>query len=283
MDSPDSCTLSCAGFLMPHPPVLVPKIGKGREREARKTGEACDRVAALIAEFAPDTIVVISPHAPLFRDYLYVYDSPELTGSFVDFGAPDIRYTFPQDSRLRAIFAQGLRDAEIPAGSLTGSRSSFRSADGDLDHGVLVPLSFIREAYDDFRLLALSSSAFDPATTLKVGALLGKAIVESGSRVCIVASGDMSHKVNAESPYGMVKEGALFDREICRAFSSSSLADVLSIDPDLRAAAAECGYNSIVMMCGALGLESCSSSLVSYEAPFGIGYCVAECRPGRDK
>lgn len=282
MDITDTRAKACAGFLMPHPPVLVPAIGRGREREARKTGDACALVAARIAEFAPDTIVVISPHAPLFRDYLYVYDAPELTGSFVDFGAPAIRYTFPQDSGLRELFSQALRDAGIPSGSLTGSRSSFRSADGDLDHGVLVPLSFVREAYDDFRLLALSSSGFDPETALKTGTLLGQAIAESGARVCVVASGDMSHKVNEESPYGMVKEGALFDHEICRAFSSSRLSDVLSIDSDLRAGAAECGYNSIVMMYGALG-ETATSSLVSYEAPFGIGYCVAECLPGREK
>jgi len=80
-----------------------------------------------------------------------------------------------------------------------------------------------------------------------------------------------------------VKEGEFFDSVIADAIRNDDLSAILSIDPILRSRAAECGYNSLVMLAGSLGLpDTCDFSCVlhSMEAPFGIGYCVAEFVPG---
>lgn len=296
------CTGSpvCGAFLMPHPPVIVPEVGGGRDESARATVAACREVGRRVAELRPDTVVVISPHAPLFADYLFVYEKSVLSGSFRRFGASRPELECRCNVSLTRSFTRLLHAEGIAGGPLDGPAMFRAGIEDRLDHGVLVPLYFLLEASKGFSLVALSSSAFDKDTVYRAGAALARAARECDSRICIVASGDMSHKVSSESPYGMAPEGARFDGEICRALGSADPAGLLDIDPGLREAAAECGYNSLVMLSGALGLGrpsprgvpgepgvpadsagSCpdypvGSRLLSYEAPFGIGYCVAE-------
>ena len=260
---------------MPHPPVVIPAVGKGRETEALPTLKACRLVASRIAALKPETIVFISPHAPLFGDYLFMYDEPVLSGTFARFGAHTVSLSCQQDSGLVHVLKALLSDAKIPAGTPERNVLSRLDIDGSLDHGVLVPLHFIRETYENFKIACLSSSAFGTDRVLEIGALIRDAAVKANRRICIVASGDLSHRVSVESPYGMVKEGAVFDKAIVDAISGGRLADILSIDPVLREQAAECGYNSLVMLAGALGDSPCETRLYSEEAPFGIGYCVA--------
>lgn len=274
----------CAGFLMPHPPILIHEVGKGKEVAAARTIASCARVAKRVAELEPETIVVISPHAPLFSDWLFVYDRQVLEGSFGGFGAPGVSLSFDQDSAFVSSFISHLKNAGIPGGYPDSMTLNRLEGSGELDHGVLVPLHFIVDEYRKFNLVCLSSSAFDIPGVLKIGRLLRLVAEETGRRVCVIASGDMSHRVNADSPYGMTREGAVFDGEIATAIAGNSVKDILKIDPIVRERAAECGYTSIVMLMGALALDTNApgwkATLYSEEAPFGIGYCVAGFEPG---
>jgi len=263
----------CSGFLMPHPPVLLPEIGKGRERDAEKTGAACIKVATLAADYNPQTIVIISPHAPLFSDYLFVYDGPVLRGSFARFGTGDLVLEAEQDEELREALLAQLEAEKIPAGSLSPQRLEKMGFEGDLDHGVLVPLYFLQKAGTAAKIVGISSPAMDISVLRKIGQCIAAASRESGRRVCVVGSGDMSHKVNHESPYGEVPEGTEFDRLISAALDSSDMKALYRIDPVLRVRAAECGYASLVILSACFETPRCTR--YSYEAPFGIGYCVA--------
>lgn len=56
-----------AGFMVPHPPLIVPAIGKGEEQTITDTQEAYRRAAEEIAALRPETIVVLSPHTVIMR------------------------------------------------------------------------------------------------------------------------------------------------------------------------------------------------------------------------
>ncbi|MGI6606679.1 MAG: hypothetical protein ACOX2X_06505 [Peptococcia bacterium] len=86
-----------AGYLLPHPPVIVPEVGKGQEAEAAKTISALKMVAAEIDRLRPDTVVLLSPHAPMFSDYVFMYNSPVLEGDLRRFGA-SLKLSFDQDT-----------------------------------------------------------------------------------------------------------------------------------------------------------------------------------------
>ena len=45
-----------AAYMVPHPPMIVPQIGRGSEKEVRQTIEAYEAVAAEIAEIRPETM-----------------------------------------------------------------------------------------------------------------------------------------------------------------------------------------------------------------------------------
>lgn len=267
-----------SAFLMPHPPVILSEVGKGRESAASATIAACKAVAKLIAGQRIDTLVVVSPHAPLFADYVFVYDSPILSGSLARFGAPALAPSCAQDTELRAAIVERLVESGISSGSINRDRMERYGFDTALDHGVLVPLCFALEALGHCHLVALAPAGGRREDNLTLGQCISAAVARTSRRVCVIASGDMSHRVNAESPYGMVREGAEFDGMITGALASSDIPSLLAVEPSLAEKAGECGYRSILVAAGLF--EHPRSRLLSYEAPFGIGYCVAEISPG---
>ncbi|MBP5191944.1 MAG: hypothetical protein J6Z74_01225 [Eubacterium sp.] len=61
-----------AGFMVPHPPMIVPDVGRGSEEKVRKTIESYEAVAKRIAEIKPDTIIITSPHATMYSNYFHI-------------------------------------------------------------------------------------------------------------------------------------------------------------------------------------------------------------------
>ena len=59
-------------ILTPHPPVLLPEVGRGREREIDATGQAMRTAAAEVAAWNPDVLIVSSPHTILYGDYFHI-------------------------------------------------------------------------------------------------------------------------------------------------------------------------------------------------------------------
>ena len=87
-----------AAFMVPHPPLIVPEVGKGGEKEILDTTNAYERVAKKIAEIAPDTIVITSPHSVMYGDYFHVSPGAGAVGSFANFGAPKVSFSETYDA-----------------------------------------------------------------------------------------------------------------------------------------------------------------------------------------
>lgn len=263
---------------VPHPPLIVPGVGHGREREVRSTADAYREVARRIAALGPDTVVVSSPHAAMYLDYLHIAPGSGARGTFARFGdaADGSRVTY--DEELVAELCRLSRKEGLPAGT-RGER------DPGLDWGVLVPLHFLQEAYDErraagdevepYRVVRMGVSGLSPLQHYRMGQLVARAAEHLCRRVAYVASGDLSHKLAEDGPYGFSPDGPVFDRLACDAFSSGDFLPLLSADPGLCERAAECGLRSFQIMAGALDRTPVSAELLSYEGPFGVGYGVA--------
>ena len=50
-------------FVVPHPPLIVKEVGKGKENQVIKTINSYKRVADEISKLKPETIIISSPHA----------------------------------------------------------------------------------------------------------------------------------------------------------------------------------------------------------------------------
>lgn len=263
-----------AAYAVPHPPLIIPTVGRGEERGIARTIEAYRNVARRIVAHDPETIVVTSPHAPLYGAGFHVTTTETLEGSMARFGAPQTRVSARIDGALVKALEEEAARAGIPL-----VPSSWR--DREMDHATFIPLWFVDEAYAEAGRtpryevvrLGIAGLPFEDHRTL--GRLVARAIARTGRRAVFVASGDLSHKLTSDGPYGFAPEGPRFDAQIGDLFASGDLARLFAFDPAFCDAAAECGLRSFQIMAGALEGSTFSSELLSLEGPFGVGYGVA--------
>ncbi len=264
-------------YIMPHPPIVVPSVGKGEEKRIEKTVQAYRKAARGIAELKPETIVVTSPHAVLYADYLHIAPGKSASGDLHQFGSADPPVTFPYDTDFVTALTVETGKEHIPAGT-------FGERDPSVDHGTLVPLTYVNEAYRDYKLVRCSISGLDPLTHYNFGRCIARAAEKLNRRTVLVASGDLSHKLREDGPYGFAEEGPQFDREVTEAMKKADFLRFLTFDPEFCDAAAECGLRSFMILAGVFDGIAVDPEFLSYEGPFGVGYAVCGFHPkGPDK
>lgn len=254
--------------LTPHPPVLLPEVGHGRERKSAATGQAMRQAAEAVARWAPEVLVVASPHTVLYADYFHMAPGSGAVGDMAAFGAPQVRLEVRYDAPLRAEIIRRAEAAALPAGTL-GQR------DPRLDHGVVIPLYYLRKAGVTCPVVRLGLSGFSALEHYRLGQCVAEAVETLGRRAVFVASGDLSHKLKTDGPYGYAPEGPVFDEAVTRTMASGNFLEFLTMDPSLCERAAECGLRAFQIMAGALDGLAVEPQLLSHEGPFGVGYGVA--------
>ena len=255
-------------ILTPHPPVLLPEVGRGREREIAATGRAMEQAAREVARWNPDVLIVSSPHTILYGDYFHIAPGTGASGSMAAFGAPQVRMDVTYDAALRDEVIRRAGAAGLEAGTL-GQR------DPALDHGVLIPLYYLRKSGVTCPILRMGLSGFSALDHYRLGQCVAAAAEALGRRAVFVASGDLSHKLKADGPYGFAPEGPVFDEAVTKAMAAGDFLSFLTMDAGLCSRAAECGLRSFQMMAGALDGLAVSPRLLSHEGTFGVGYAVA--------
>ena len=261
-----------AAFMVPHPPMIVPQVGKGSERQVRKTTEAYEQVAAEIAELQPDTIILTSPHSVMYSDYFHISPGKGARGSFADFRAGEVRFDEVYDSELVGRLEALAQERGISAGTL-GER------DRRLDHGTMVPLYFIRKHYTGGRLVRIGLSGLPLTQHYEFGMMIRDAVEELGRRAVFVASGDLSHKLQSYGPYGFAPEGPQYDERIMDVCSGGDFGKLFDFDEAFCERAAECGHRSFVIMAGALDGQAVEARQLSHEDVTGVGYGICTFYP----
>lgn len=259
-----------ASFAVPHPPIILPEVGRGEERKIAATTAAYEAAMKQAAEFQPDTLIITSPHAEMYLDYFHIAPGREAQGNFAQFGASQVKISVQYDRDLAALIADEAEKSGIPAG-LEGERNP------DLGHGTLIPLYFYRKfgSLEKVRIVRIGLSGMSPAIHYRFGQCIRDAAEKLGCRAVFIASGDLSHKLKEDGPYGYVPEGPIFDRQCTEALGQGDFFRLLTLDHSLCTRAAECGLRSFWIMAGAWDGTAVRSRLLSYEGPFGVGYGVA--------
>lgn len=73
--------------MVPHPPLIIPDVGKGEERKIQHTIDAYREAARRIGELRPETILLISPHQVMYADYFHISPGKRAKGDFDQFRA----------------------------------------------------------------------------------------------------------------------------------------------------------------------------------------------------
>ena len=262
-----------AGFMVPHPPLIIPDVGRGNEHVVDKTIRSYERAGREILSLRPETIIITSPHSILYRDYFHISPGRGAAGDFGSFGAPQASFKESYDEELVEAISSIAREEGFPAGT-------FGERDPRLDHGTMVPLYFIEKAYreagvsKDFSIVRSGLSGFSLEQHVRFGEIIREAVESLDIRAVFVASGDLSHKLQKSGPYGFDPAGPIYDEKIMDVMGRGAFSELTSFDERLLDEAAECGHRSFTIMGGALKGDRLSIEKLSHEDVTGVGYGI---------
>lgn len=253
--------------IVPHPPLLIPAIGKDSIKKIERTRLALERLEEDLYIAHPDIIVIISPHGQQMPDSFAINTAAKYESDLRQFGDLTTKINFNGEIMLPNL----IHSASC---SEKGCRTMFIS-ESKLDHGAIVPLYYIAKHLPEVKVMPVSFCDADPKTHLEFGALLKEQIMNNNKRIAVIASGDLSHALSSDSPAGFNKNGEIFDKKIQELFLSHNTAGLLTLPESLVNDAAECGFRSFLILMGILRDINYRYESYSYEAPFGIGYLTA--------
>ena len=107
--------------------------------------------------------------------------------------------------------------------------------------GVMLALRCLHAPTREFRLVRVGISGLSPLAHYNFGKCIARAAETLGRRAVFIASGDLSHKLTPEGPYGFAPEGPRFDKACMKHLEEGDFLKLLRMDPALYQPAAECG------------------------------------------
>jgi MEMO1 family protein len=260
---------SCLVFsgIAPHPPIMVPEVGRESIAGVVDSIDAMSELTKRLIDSGAESVVLISPHAPLEVDSFVAYEGPHVSGDFSRFNAPETYFSLPVDEQLLSAIKEAAASEQFELTTLP---------EHDLDHGTAVPLYFLLRNGWRGKVVTLGYSFLSNDDHLRFGACIRKAADEVGRRVAFIASGDLSHRLKPQAPAGYNPDAHVFDEQVVDALRSNDPQRIVDIDFNLRRLAGECGFRSMLVAIGASSELPLSCEVLSYEAPFGVGYLVAQ-------
>ena len=258
-----------AAFVVPHPPLIVSEIGKGQESAIQKTMDAYEAVARRICELQPETIIMISSHQVMYANYFHISPGERARGDFGRFQAEQVRFEVSYDEELTAALGSLAAERRLPAGTEG-------EVDKELDHGTMVPLYFVNRFWKKYQLVRIGLSGLSLMKHYELGQCIQKVAEQCRRKAVVIASGDLSHKLKKEGPYGFQKEGPEYDSRVMYALERGAFGELFEFPEELCNKAGECGHRAIVMMAGALDRREVIARRLSYEGTFGVGYGICE-------
>jgi len=123
-------------FMVPHPPLIIPEIGRGEEKKIQATVDSYHETGRRIAGLKPETVVLLTPHQVMYADYFHISPGKKARGDFGQFRAGQMRIEAEYDTEFVENLCKLAEAGRLPAGT-AGERER------RLDHGAMVPLYFV--------------------------------------------------------------------------------------------------------------------------------------------
>ena len=252
--------------ITPHPPLLIPSIGKDAAKKVAKTKLALEKLEEDLYLTKPDVIIIFSPHGSLLKEAFTVNRCPKYTSDLREFGDLSTQLSFSGEMQSLSSLRQ-----QAEAAGLTCRLIS----EPTIDHGIVVPLYFLTKHLTNTPIIPVGFCDADWKAHLEFGSLIKEQIMNTNKRVAVIASGDLSHTLTTDAPAGFNPNAAEFDQKIQDLFAVQNTTGLLQLDPNLVSGAAECGFRTFLMLSGVLRGVNYTYQSYCYESPFGVGYLTA--------
>jgi len=256
----------CFSSICPHPPIIIPEIGKENLKLVKKTTEAMNKLHKEFKKARPEVVIIISPHGLLLPNAFILNLAEKYQGNFEAFGDFVTKSEFKGEPELAYKIRESL-SASLPITMVTKK---------ELDHGVLVPLYFLTAKLKNFSILPMTYSLLDYETHYNFGRKLKEIFLSSNKNIAFIASGDLSHRLTFDAPAGYSPQGRVFDDQLIKFIKKRAIKKIINLDKNLIEEAGECGLRSFSFLLGILETSGLKwqAKVLSYEGPFGVGYLV---------
>ena len=253
--------------ITPHPPVLIPEIGKDNLKKIEKTEAAMKKLEQEFYAAKPESVVVISPHGQIFADAFNINLSSGYSANFKEFGDFGVELKFKSDyMSIQEIRAADESSKNVPV---------VLTSKPEIDHGFSIPLYYLSQHLKNIPVIPITYSGLNYQKHFEFGQFVYRQLAKINKRFAVVASGDLSHKLIKGAPGGYSAQGKKFDKKIVDLIKNKDIEGALKIDPKLVKAAGECGWRSIMVLLGIIESLNVQPEILSYEGPFGVGYLTA--------
>ena len=151
------------------------------------------------------------------------------------------------------------------------------------DWGFKVPLYFLlRQGFEEARSAKVEVKTYligleEPKFYFQEGKKLYQSTISNlKSRIALISSGDLSHCLKENGPYGFYPDGPKFDKALINYLKKKDIKKIFELDKKFPGAS-ECGLRSFCFILGILEASGINwqPEILSYEGPFGVGYLVA--------
>jgi aromatic ring-opening dioxygenase LigB subunit len=250
--------------VLPHSPILIPNVGKENRDQLKQTITAYEKLTEEIIADGIETIVVISNQGLKLKEAMAINLCPEFDCSFVEFA-----------DLITELAVQGDVDLgqQIKASLETKGKVQIIS-EPVLDYGSAIPFYLLANKQTKIKILPIYTSALSLQEHFDFGRLLKRELNLSEKKIAVIASADLSHKLSEESPAGYSPKAKRFDQKIINAVIKHKPQDIINFSPTLLKEVDESCARSIAMLLGIMDDIQKTAKLLSYEAPFGVGYAV---------
>jgi MEMO1 family protein len=255
--------------IIPHPPLLIPSIGKENVLRLEKTKNSYDKLAEALAAEKIETIVIISSHGPIRENVWSINLAANYEIIFEEFGDFSTKLEVESDLEL----AQSIRECLIENNQVQAISQPA------LDHGCGVPLYSLLLNQKNIKIVPLYISGQNLTEHFNLGKAISAQIKKGRKNIAVLASGDLSHTLEKKSPGGFSSRAAKFDQKIIELLQNKSPKEFLNLDEKLIAEVKPCGLKAIALLWGILGDTGYEIDSTDYEAPFGVGYLSMILKP----
>ena len=193
--------------MVPHPPLAVHEVGRGDEEKISDTLQAYRKAMQEIADAAPETVIILSPHALMYRDYFNISAGSEAYGDMGRFGAGAVAFEKAYDEEFTRTLEDMLEENGFPGGTAY-------DRDPQLDHGTMVPLYFLDQVFRDYRIVRIGLSGLSLPMHYRLGMYIAETAERLNRRIAVIGSGDLAHCQKEDGPYGYRPEGPQYDEKI---------------------------------------------------------------------
>ena len=252
--------------IVPHSPLLIPEIGKENFQKLKKTSDSFEVIKKELEDSKAETLIIILSYEEIQSDSFLMNLCPEFTYNFKDFGNLTINSKIKGDIGL----AHKIRE------SLETKAPLQMTSNDVLNYGSSVPIYLLTKDLPDLKIVPIYNSKLNNLAHFKFGQLLKREIGLRKRKIAIIASGDLSHRLTEDSPAGYSPHGKEFDETMIKLIQSRDNKKIINLNNDLIKDSAECGLKSILIFNGIIDGIQYKPKILSYEAPFGVGFLTVQ-------